>query len=202
MLVGGDGNDFLGATGGGCVLAGGAGNDTVFAVGNTNTMDGGDGDDFVGVSGNSNSLVGGAGDDYLGATGNTNDFDGGFGNDILEGASGHFGDRFIFHAGYGQDTIIGFAEHSGDGTDIIDIQGFGVTTFSALQAFMSQSGNDTVITLNGADILSDPRRAARSVAGVGLPARMTGKIGFTSEGERMEVSHGDRTRSDHHGVLE
>ena len=154
VLVGGDGNDFLGASGGWSTLAGGAGNDTVFAVGSTNTMDGGDGDDFVGVSGNTNALVGGAGNDYVGATGNNNDLDGGFGNDTLEAAAGHTGDRFIYHAGYGQDQIIGFCRAGGGGTDIVNIQGFGLADFAALQPFMSQSGADTVITLNGADILT------------------------------------------------
>ena len=154
MLDGGDGNDFLGASGGSSTLAGGAGNDTVFAVGNTNIMDGGDGNDFVGVSGSINSLVGGAGDDYVGATGNGNDLNGGFGNDTMEAAAGHTNDSYIFQAGYGQDQIIGFAEHRNGGTDIVDIQGFGLATFAALQPFMSQSGADTVITLNGADILT------------------------------------------------
>ena len=58
------------------------------------------------------------------------------------------------HAGYGQDQILGFAEHGGGGTDIVDIQGFGLADFAALLPFMSQSGADTVITLNGADILT------------------------------------------------
>ena len=116
-------------------------------------LDGGDGGDFVGVSGNSNGLVGGAGDDFVGATGNNNTLDGGFGNDQLEAAgAGHTGAIFIFHAGYGQDVITGFARHGGGGTDVVDIQGFGLANFAALQPFMSQSGSDTLINL-GADVL-------------------------------------------------
>ena len=37
---------------------------------------------------------------------------------------------------------------------MVSIQGFGVTTFAQLQGFMTQSGGDTVITLNTADILT------------------------------------------------
>ena len=57
------------------------------------------------------------------------------------------------HAGYGQDQIIGFVPGAA-GTDVINIRGFGLANFAALQPFISQSGADTVITLNGSDILT------------------------------------------------
>ena len=66
----------------------------------------------------------------------------------------HQGDVFNYRPGYAQDEVIGFARHNAGGTDVISIQGFGVTTFGQLQAFMTQSGADTVITLNTADILT------------------------------------------------
>ena len=153
---GGDGNDSLANTGDAAILSGGAGGDTLLAVmsfSGFSLLDGGDGGDFVGVSGNFNGLLGGAGDDFVGATGNNNTLDGGFGNDQLEAAgAGHTGAIFIFHAGYGADVVTGFARHGGGGTDVVDIQGFGLANFAALQPFMSQSGSDTVINL-GADVL-------------------------------------------------
>ncbi len=56
--------------------------------------------------------------------------------------------------GYAQDELIGFARHGAGGTDVVSIQGFGVTTFAQLQGLMMQSGADTVITFNTADILT------------------------------------------------
>ena len=142
------------------ILLGEAGNDTVFAASSpaslvaNNILDGGVGDDFVGVSATDNMLRGGAGNDFVGATGNDHTLDGGFGDDQLEAAAGHTGARFVYHAGYGRDAVTGFARHGGGGTDVIDIQGFGLASFAALAPFMAQSGSDTVITLNGADILT------------------------------------------------
>ena len=112
------------------------------------------GNDWLGVSGNFNQLFGGAGNDWLGATGDNNTLDGGAGNDTLVAAPGtHQGDVFNYRPGYAQDEIIGFSRHNAGGTDVVSIQGFGVTTFAQLQTFMTQSGGDTVITLNTADIL-------------------------------------------------
>ena len=65
----------------------------------------------------------------------------------------HQGDVFNYRPGYALDEIIGFARHNAGGTDMVSIQGFGVTIFTQLQTFMTQSGGDTVITLNTADIL-------------------------------------------------
>ena len=52
-------------------------------------------------------------------------------------------------------TSLGFARHGQPGgTDVVSIQGFGLTTFAQLQGLMMQSGADTVITFNTADILT------------------------------------------------
>ena len=154
-LPAGAGDDWLGASGNGNTLAGQDGTDFLFAVGAGNALHGEAGNDWLGVSGNINTLFGGAGNDWLGATGNGNTLDGGAGNDTLVAApGGHLADVFNYRPGYAQDEIIGFARHGAGGTDVVSIQGFGVTTFAQLQGFMTQSGADTVITLNTADILT------------------------------------------------
>jgi serralysin len=151
-LSSGPGDDFLGATGMGNTVAGGDGNDTVSATGNGNALFGQNGNDWVGISGNNNQLFGDAGDDYVAATGNGNRLDGGAGNDQLV-ASAHTGDTFVFHPGYGIDAISGFARHAGGGTDVIDLNGFGLN-FTALQAFMADVGGNCLITINAATALT------------------------------------------------
>ncbi len=58
---------------------------------------------------------------------------------------------YFFNPGYGQDKITGF---EGANNDQIDLRGFGLANIAALQPYISQVGADTVITLNGADILT------------------------------------------------
>ncbi|OYX62032.1 MAG: hypothetical protein B7Y89_11275 [Novosphingobium sp. 32-60-15] len=73
--------------------------------------------------------------------------DGGNGNDTLTGAGGS--DAFLFSArNFGQDIITDFVI----GTDWINLAAIGVSSFAALQPFITQAGSDTVITLgfNGA----------------------------------------------------
>jgi Ca2+-binding RTX toxin-like protein len=151
-LSAGAGDDFLGATGMGNTIVGGDGNDTLQGNGAGNFLYGQTGNDWVGVSGNNNSLDGAQGDDYLGATGNGNVLDGGAGNDQLV-AGAHSSDRFVFHAGYGLDSITGFARHGGGGTDVIDLNGFGLN-FSSLQPFLSTVGGNAVVTINAATVLT------------------------------------------------
>ena len=47
--------------------------------------------------------------------------------------------------------ITGF---EGGERDRVDLRGFGLADFAALDPYMSQVGADTVIALNGADILT------------------------------------------------
>ena len=152
QLLGGDGADWLGVSGSQNVVAGDAGADTLFANGIDNRLIGGAGNDWVGVSGNSNMLFGGDGDDYVAASGNTNVLDGGAGNDQLV-AGGHTADTFVFQPGYGQDQVSGFLSIAAGGSDIVDLQGFGITTFGQLQSFMAQNGANVVINLGG-DVLT------------------------------------------------
>ena len=70
-------------------------------------------------------------------------------------AAGHSNNTYIFQPGSGQDWITGFeGEGLNPGGDVVDLRGFGIANFGALAPFRSQVGADTVITLNGADILT------------------------------------------------
>ena len=66
-------------------------------------------------------------------------------------AAGHANNLYIFAPGSGQDSITGFEGANGD---TVDLRGFGLANFAALEPYISQVGADTVITLNGADILT------------------------------------------------
>ena len=68
-----------------------------------------------------------------------------------DGRRGRTLNRYIFHPGSDQDSITGFEGTNGDR---VDLRGFGLANFAALDPFMSQVGADTVIALNGADILT------------------------------------------------
>ena len=123
-LYGGAGNEWMGATGNSNYLLGGDGGDTLLSVGG-NFVYGEAGNDWVGCSGNNNYLNGAQGNDCIAATGNGNTLDGGAGNDTLV-AGAHAGDRFVFHPGYGMDSITNFSGHGAGGTDVIDLNGFGL----------------------------------------------------------------------------
>jgi ELWxxDGT repeat protein len=153
QLLGGDGNEWMGATGSANAMAGGEGNDTLYSNG-SNVLFGENGNDWVGASGNGNYLSGGSGNDYVAATGNTNRLDNGAGNDMLVVAAGHQGDTFVFHAGYGLDEIQGFARHGAGGTDVIDLKGFGLANFAAVQALLTDSGPNAVLTINAVTVLT------------------------------------------------
>ena len=51
------------------------------------------------------------------------------------------------------DSVTGFLRHGAGGTDVLDVNGFGLD-FTTIQAFMADVGGNCVFTLNGADILT------------------------------------------------
>jgi len=53
----------------------------------------------------------------------------------------------VFRTGDGLDTITDFTAGDSSG-DVIDLHDYGVLTFTALQAFMTQVGADTVIAFD------------------------------------------------------
>ncbi len=90
-------------------------------------------------------LYGHAGNDTLNGAGGADYLNGGTGNDTLTGGSG--ADRFVFRTGDGLDTVVDF-NPSGLSHDVIDLHGYGVTSFAALAPFMTQSGADTLIAFD------------------------------------------------------
>jgi Ca2+-binding RTX toxin-like protein len=87
-------------------------------------------------------LIGGAGNDLL---------SGGSGDDTLTGGAGD--DRFVFHNGDGLDTITDFTAGNSSG-DVIELHGYGVSTFAGLQGLMSQVGSDTLITFDPDNVVT------------------------------------------------
>jgi serralysin len=164
-LFGGDGVDSLNGGVGNDYIVGGAGNDGLFGATGADNLNGGDGDDYLAAGDGNNYLFGDAGTDSLngglnndfmaGGDGNDGVF-GGLGNDTLAGGggvdwlvSGTGDDRIVFRRGDGSDTVADFDVLH----DVIDLAGWGLT-FAAVQARMSQSGNNTRIDLGGGDTLT------------------------------------------------
>ena len=131
---------------GGAQNTGGAGNDQLISIegligSNFDDTLKGDGTHnvlLIGGGGN-DTLIGGSGDDY---------FDGGAGFDTLTGGGGD--DTFLFTKGDGLDVITDFRPGDASG-DTLDLKGYGITGFGALQAFMSQVGPDTLIAFDSQD---------------------------------------------------
>ena len=122
----------------GIALYGNAGGDTLVGTSGADTINGGDGDDMLYGRAGNDSISGGNGNDWLIGEG---------GNDILTGGAGN--DRFVFTLGDGLDTITDFT--SGD---LIDLRGYGIADFAALQPLMAQVGGNVVITFDAANRLT------------------------------------------------
>jgi Ca2+-binding RTX toxin-like protein len=90
-------------------------------------------------------LYGHAGNDTLSGGGGADILNGGTGNDTLTGGGG--ADHFVFRTGDGLDTVVDFSA-SGIAHDVLELHGYGVTTFAGLQPFMTQSGTDTLIAFD------------------------------------------------------
>ena len=109
----------------------GDGADWLFgADGNDSLSGGNDGDAMVGGTGD-DSMLGDAGNDWMqGDTGNDS-LVGGTGDDFMQGGDG--ADTFFFAAGSGQDRVLDFLH----GTDHLNIAGFGLADFTAVQGHAS-----------------------------------------------------------------
>jgi len=96
---------------------------------------GANGNDLLIGNGGSNEIDGGAGNDVL---------DGGAGNDILTGGAG----RDIFVASEGNDTITDFQI----GTDFVDLDGTGISSFSEFLGTASDTGAGATISSGNGSI--------------------------------------------------
>lgn len=130
-LLGGDGDDKLKGAAGIDALFGGTGNDLILGGDDGDTINGNEGSD---------RLFGESGNDVL---------DGGTGDDSMSGGLGS--DLFIYRvqADGGNDQISDFVL----GEDTIRLYDSGYADFTALQAAISQSGANTVITFANGDTL-------------------------------------------------
>ncbi len=94
------------------------------------------GQDLTGTgNGLANLIVGGEGNDVL---------NGKAGNDWLTGSRG--ADTFVFEKGTDHDVITDFVI-DGFTHDVVDLTSFGYSDFSQVQALLSQSGSDTLLSL-------------------------------------------------------
>ncbi len=168
---GGDTIDFLGSSGNAASLYNTAGNwdyingsgGTVYLTNaQTSVAGGGDTVNFLGSSGNAASLYntagtadtinGSNGSIYLtgaqaSVTGNSNTLNFlGTGNTASVSGST---DAFVFQAAFGQDAINGFAS-----TDTMQLAASDFANWSALLGHMTQSGSNTLITLDAADTIT------------------------------------------------
>ena len=94
---------------------------------------------------NHDDLFGFGGNDTLSGGGNSDILTGGQGNDTLTGGAGD--DRFVFKFGDGLDVVTDFSPGAASG-DLIDLHGYGVTSFASLQSLMTQVGGDTLIAFD------------------------------------------------------
>jgi Ca2+-binding RTX toxin-like protein len=168
-LTGTTGNDLLGGAGGTDTMTGRAGDDTYIVTdSNAKVVEsyGGGVDtiissvtytlpDYV----ENLTLIGSA---AISATGNSqsniiigndaaNVITGGLGNDILTGGGG--ADTFVINSGDGSDIITDFSSGSGAGHDVVKLNGFAFTSFSDIQAAMTQVGSDVYLALTSQDTL-------------------------------------------------
>ncbi|WP_245312576.1 Ig-like domain-containing protein [Bradyrhizobium macuxiense] len=168
-LTGTSGNDLIDGAGGADTMSGGAGDDTyIVSDPNAKVVEAaGGGIDTIKSSVTYSlpsyvenlTLTGSA---AINATGNwapniiigndaANVITGWRGNDILTGGGG--ADTFVFNAGDGSDIITDFTPGSGAGHDVIQLNGYAFTSFSDIQAAMTQVGNDVYLALTSQDTL-------------------------------------------------
>jgi Ca2+-binding RTX toxin-like protein len=106
--------------------------------------------DIRGNSGN-NVLKGLAGNDWLAGGLGNDTLVGGTGNDTLDGGVGN--DIFIFAKGDGKDVIRDFEPGAGTG-DVLQLDGFGFTSFDQVKAAMQQNGAHVLLNLGGSDSIT------------------------------------------------
>ena len=128
----------------GIQLTGNSLDNDLYGAGGGDKLVGGGGKDFVGGGESGDDLYGSSGDDKLSGDNGHDYINGGLDNDTLSGGLGY--DHFVFVNGDGLDTITDFVAGDLSG-DYIELTGYGIASFAALQPLMSQMGADVLIDL-------------------------------------------------------
>lgn len=105
-----------------------------------------------------NTIVGGAGNDALSGTSGADVIFGGDGNDLL--SSGPGTDAFVFSPHFGHDTITDFSTG-----DLVDFIGGPFGDFAALEAALSQLGDNVTITASASDVVTLEHVSLSAVSG-------------------------------------
>ncbi len=141
---GGDDDDVILGDGGNDILLGGGGIDRLYGGTGNDTLSGEEGQDILYGGAGSDVLYGGAEADYLFGEDDDDYLVGGAGNDDLTGGAGN--DTFLIRAGDGSDRILDFIAGDASG-DLIQLSGFGWSSFTDVVNNSTQSGPDVVINL-------------------------------------------------------
>jgi len=166
-VYGGAGNDTLFGGAGNDLLVGEAGDDTLYGEAGSDTLEGGEGNDTLYGGDGADILQGGAGNDILRGDAGNDTIAGGAGNDIIDGGAGNDrvtggagddtmdaalgSDIFVFGPSFGNDTIAGFSA-TGGAQDRLNIAAFELDSMQfASRVAITDAGNDTLVTINGAD---------------------------------------------------
>jgi subtilisin family serine protease len=99
------------------------------------------------VNGDLANGFGGDGNDTLYGTASANILEGGRGDDLIQGGLG--ADTFVFHPSFGHDTIVDLQS-----SDVIQFDQEIFGDWAHLQSAMSQSGADTIITVDPANVIT------------------------------------------------
>ena len=160
---GGADNDHVGDALGNDVLLGGAGNDTIRSFDGGDIIDGGSGNDVIYGGYGADDISGGAGadklygDTVLFASRGNDTLDGGSGNDLLQGGFG--ADTFVFNvADAGSNTITridGGGRDFETGLDLIELNGFNVTSDTVMDQISENANGDAVFSMSGVSITFD-----------------------------------------------
>ena len=118
---------------------------------------------------------------------------GGLGNDILTGGGG--ADTFVINAGDGSDIITDFTPGSGAGHDVVQLNGFAFTSFSDIQAAMTQVGTDVYLALTSQDTLVFRNTAISSLTSddFQLPGSLRSAARLHPDQRRRQQLHDLRT---------
>jgi Ca2+-binding RTX toxin-like protein len=187
LIYAGDGNDTINAKDGNDTVYGEAGNDSIETAADGGTAYGGSGNDTIkGGSGNLNAS-GGADDHFINSGAGNDRLEGGTGNDTVTTGSGK--DTVIFSDGDGNDVITDFS----DILDKLEITSNGITSYSDVQARMTNIAGDTRITLDDGSTITIKGQGPGDLSASNFTINLTpdGTVTGTNSGDVMGTGYAD-----------